>query len=148
MIDILGELSTEEFDIQVGPIGPAPALRQRLRSMPQVQAVIKALSEGKLTELDVSNHVGGLCKDFRTGERFAHDLALSAMAVAMEDWEADFAEGSLRILTSIMSLTFHMGAFLRLPFSYHLCTIPLNHTYHLLGPGHLHDEAYRLYTTF
>ena len=101
MTSILDALSSEEFDIEVGPLGPAPMLRQRLLSMPQVQAVMKALREGELTEEDVGNHVWGLCCDFRTVKTPAPNLALSAIAVVMEGRKTDFAEGFLKILSSL-----------------------------------------------
>ena len=101
MTSILDALSSEEFDIEVGPLGPAPALRQRLLSMPQIQAVIKALREGELTEEDVGDHVWGLCCDFRTVKTPAPNLALSAIAVVMEGRKTDFAEGFLKILSSL-----------------------------------------------
>jgi len=99
MLNVLDALSSEEFEVGLGPILPARALRRRLLRMPQVRAVSDALSRQTITDDDIGAHVSRLFSDFRAGERFEHDLALAALAVVLESRGTRFAEDFLAKLS-------------------------------------------------
>jgi hypothetical protein len=98
-MNLLDALSSEEFEVDVGPLVPAPLLRRRLLGMSEVRAVSKALSGQTLTDEDIGIHVSRLVREFQPGKRFEHDLALAALAVALETRATKFAQDFLETLS-------------------------------------------------
>jgi hypothetical protein len=94
-------LTTEDFAVSVGFELPPPALRLRLRSTPEAQAIVEALQSGELTEDAVREFVTALLGDLQKGKRFANDLALATLAVVLEPCATDFAEEYLRDLSRL-----------------------------------------------
>lgn len=67
------------------------ALRSLLDRRSEVAAVRRALREGGVEPDDIRNYVGRLLGSLTRGVRFPHDVALSALAVALQDHPGDFA---------------------------------------------------------
>jgi hypothetical protein len=100
-MDLLDALSSEEFEVKVGPFVPAPSLRRRLMETSEVRAVSKALLNQTLVDENINTHVNRLIQEFKPGKRFDHDLALSALAVALETRTTKFSEDFLDMLSKL-----------------------------------------------
>jgi hypothetical protein len=98
---VLERLLSDGFAVSVGFLLPAPALRRALGATEEVRDVIEALTDGALPESSIETFLSSLLGDLRKGERFPHDLALAALAVALEDRPTAFAEGYLRDLSRL-----------------------------------------------
>jgi hypothetical protein len=98
---LLERLKSEDFALTVGFLVPSPALGGKLRATREVQEVIAALAEGRLTDEEVRAFVSMLLADLRQGERFAHDLALAALAVALEGRTTALAQEYLQELADL-----------------------------------------------
>lgn len=72
-----------------------------LRRHPDVRQLRTSLKMGALAHLDVSQLVREFLADFRQGQRFTHEVALAAIAVALEEWPSPFAERFLRELAAL-----------------------------------------------
>jgi len=94
-------LNAEEFEIEVGHILPAAAMRERLLSLPEVRRAIAALDEGALAENDIRQFVSTLMAEFSEGVRFPYDVALAAIAVVLEGRSSDFADEYLHDLSRL-----------------------------------------------
>jgi hypothetical protein len=89
---LLDRLGSNEFNDCIGFVLPASPLRRILQRSSEVRRLAIALRYGEITENDVRKFTAQLLKEFRSGEVFRHDIALGALAVAMEHWEHNFAE--------------------------------------------------------
>lgn len=98
---ILDALKNENFELDVGPAREPHILWKRLNKSAQVAALREALSRGEVTDEDLSDFVSGLVREFRHGERFPYDLALAAIAVAVERLGTKFADAYIRILAGL-----------------------------------------------
>ncbi len=98
---LLENLKSEEFLLEMGFLLPPAALRHRLQSMRQVRELQEAIAQGAIPEQAVREFVGSLTGSLRRGERFPHDLALAALAVALENRTTPFAEEYLRDLAGL-----------------------------------------------
>jgi hypothetical protein len=92
---LLWRLSTDEFSDSIGFVLPPAPLRRVLQDSPDVQRLERALRYGQVTSQEISEFVEQILKEFRRGELFRHDIALAALAVAMEHWNNPFAEDFL-----------------------------------------------------
>lgn len=97
-MSVLNDLDSEGLADLGATIGGAEALRLVLSQRPEVSAVRRALAEGALAFPDVRDFVSTLLMDLRRGERFPHDVALAALAVALEDHPGDHAAAYLEDL--------------------------------------------------
>jgi hypothetical protein len=98
---LLLRLGTDEFNDDIGFVLPPVAMRRKLRRSPAVSDVNTALRYFQITIAEVRDFVSSLLMDFRPGEVFQHDIALAALAVAMEDWPNPFAEEYLLDLARV-----------------------------------------------
>jgi hypothetical protein len=98
---VLQQLLSDDFAVAVGFHSNPAGMRRRLARMPEIAAVRRALDEGALTEESIGRFVSGIMADFRRGEHFAHEDALSALCIALETRPTDFAEEFLRDLASL-----------------------------------------------
>jgi hypothetical protein len=94
-------LKSEEFEVEVGHILPAAALRVRLHSLPEVRRAIAVLNQGALSENGIRRFVATLMAEFRPGQRFPYDLGLAALAVVLERRPTEFADEYLRHLARL-----------------------------------------------
>lgn len=91
-LDALEQLTSEHFIASVGTISSVAGLRRYLARSPFIKAIREALSSGEISEERVRRFSNHLLRDFRPGELFAHELALAAIAVALEGRRTEFAE--------------------------------------------------------
>jgi hypothetical protein len=94
-------LKSEDFAVSVGFLLPPPALRRTLAATREVQEITRALAEGDITEEMIRKFVSSLLSDLHKGERFPHDLALAALAVALENSPLNVAVEFLRDLSTL-----------------------------------------------
>jgi hypothetical protein len=89
---VLEQLKSDEFAVSVGFLATPRSLRQFLAGSKEVLAVREALRQGAISENAIRRFVSSLMADFHRQERFSHELALAALAVAMETRPTNFAE--------------------------------------------------------
>ena len=106
---LLQHLSSDEFADNIGIILPPVPLRRVLQHSPDVRRLGEALRYGQITEKHVREFVGQLLTEFRPGELFRYDVALAALAVAMEHWGNSFAEEYLIDLARIQRSEFRVS---------------------------------------
>jgi hypothetical protein len=94
-------LTTEDFEIAVGPCGTPSALRRRLQRMPEVQAVRAALDAQVFSDDDLKSFVSQLVTAFAYGTLFPYDLALAAIATVLEARPTPFATEYLSTLSRL-----------------------------------------------
>lgn len=100
-MSLLDRLNSEFLDRAAFGISTADGLRRFLAHQADVIEVRRGMSSGAITEDDVHRFVRELLSDFRTGRTFSGDLALSALAVALETFPASFAEHFLTDLSGV-----------------------------------------------
>jgi hypothetical protein len=100
-VKLLNALTCEEFGVKVGFLLPSRALRRVLKHRPEVRGIEKSLAEGGLSEGAIRDFVSTCMSDLRRGERFPHDLALAALAVALENRQTALAKAYLRDLSRL-----------------------------------------------
>jgi hypothetical protein len=98
---VLEQLTSDEFFFSAAGLSTPSALRRFLGRRPEVAAIGEALLQGAITEDSLRRFVSRLTVDFRRGERFVHELALAALAVAVEKRPTDFAEEFLHDLARL-----------------------------------------------
>ncbi len=98
---VLEALTSEELALSVGFLSTSEALRRFLATTREVAAVRQAFEEGAIIEETVRRFVSDLLADFRRGERFPHEVALAALAVALQRRPTDFSEEFLRDLSQL-----------------------------------------------
>ena len=77
------------------------AIRRVLNRRLEIIDIRMALQNGSLTDDEIRQRIVELMQGFHPGERFAGDLELAALAVAVERRSTDFAEEFLRDLASL-----------------------------------------------
>jgi hypothetical protein len=103
---ILRHLGADEFSDAIGFVLPPVPMRHVLQLSLPVRMLESALRYGQVTSADVGEFVSNLLMDFRPGEVFRHDIALAALAVAMEHWHSAFAEEYLLDLARLQRTEF------------------------------------------
>src|SRR5262245_37296775 len=98
---LLSRLATDEFADTVGFFLPPGPFRHVLQQSLDVRRLAAALRYRQVTVEDIRGYVGHLLKEFRQDEIFRYDIALAALAVAMEHWSNSFAEEYLLDLARI-----------------------------------------------
>ena len=86
------DLTDDNFLIDYSLISNSRALHRALRTSKQVEHLRIALGQGELTEKSLRDFVATLLRDLEYGKKFPHDIALAAMAVALETRPTAFAE--------------------------------------------------------
>jgi len=98
---VLEHLKTDEFAVKFGFISNPAAVRRLLLKSNEIADVRRALNQGEISEGSVRTFVNDLVKDFRSGEHFPHDSALSAIAVSLEYRATPFADEFINDLASL-----------------------------------------------
>jgi hypothetical protein len=105
----LGALKSNDFHARAGFVATPTALHRLLRKSREVQAIRKGLETGELGEQMIHKYVDSLMNDLRPGQPFQHDLAISALAVALEKRGTEFAEEFLQDLARLKAAEMSMS---------------------------------------
>src|SRR5437763_364378 len=98
---LLERLKTTAFHEAIGVMLPPPALRHVLKDSRDGRKVSAALRRGEITEGQLEEFVESVVRDFVKGQKLPHDLALAALAAALESHPSDFAAAFLRNLAGL-----------------------------------------------
>lgn len=98
---VLDDLRSDEFELSVGFLSTASALRRFLARSGEVAAVRQALKEGAITENTIRKFVSVLMRDLRIGSRLPSEIAIAGLAVALETRATHFAEEYLHDLSRL-----------------------------------------------
>ena len=98
---VLEALKTEEFDVEVGPALQPELLWKRLARTQQVKDLKTAIEAGGISDGDLASFVSDLTGQFGRGQRFPYEMALGAVAVAVEARGTRFAEEYLCTLAGL-----------------------------------------------
>jgi hypothetical protein len=101
MSGVLDGLLSDPLQADACAYSTAPALHYFLARRPEVRQVTEAIQNGTIIPESVETFVRALQRDFRTGILFRHDLALAALAVALEGRSSRFADAFLRELAEL-----------------------------------------------
>jgi hypothetical protein len=82
-------------------ISTAEALRAFLRDRPEVVSLRRAINTGEITSVDIKIYVEELLRSFRAGRKFTDEIALAAIAIAVETFPGAFAEEYLENLANL-----------------------------------------------
>jgi hypothetical protein len=85
-------LKTPEFHDSVGFLLPPGPLRKALQRSTDVRRIVSAMRYREISEDEFRAFVSELLRDFRPDEAFPHDLALAALAAAVEHSVAPIAD--------------------------------------------------------
>lgn len=94
-------LTSDSFALSAGFISTPEALRRFLLRSQEVHDIRMALRQGAITEDTIREFVSSLMATFYAGRRFEHEMALAALAVALERRPTDFAEEFLHDLSRL-----------------------------------------------
>lgn len=92
MNKLLQTLASEAFAVKVGFLLPPLALRRQLQRFEAVRQIERAVREGAITETEVQEFTGDVVRHFQPGFLLPGELALAALAVALQFCPQDFAE--------------------------------------------------------
>lgn len=98
---VLECLKSDEFAISAEAIATPEALRRHLLRSQEVRDIREALRQGAITETSIRTFVSSLMREFIAGKHFPHEMALAALAVALERRPTDFAEEFLLNLAKL-----------------------------------------------
>jgi hypothetical protein len=98
---LLSDLTSDDFVVAAGMFAAPNALRRFLLRRPEIADIRNGLRDGAITEATIRDFVATLMKDFQPGKRFENELALAALAVALEKRPTDFAEEFLLDLAKL-----------------------------------------------
>lgn len=91
-VQLLQNLTTDEFGARFQCTSNPAAIHLMLQRDHDVQEIRTALANGTLTEEALENFCSDLTRQIKFGERFAHELALAAIAVSLETRQTPFAK--------------------------------------------------------
>lgn len=106
----LRNLSSDEFACRFLFPATASSLRIVLLRAPELAKLQKDLRAGFLPEIEIRKFVNELLNDFKQGERFPHEIALSSVAVLLERHFSAFAEEYLIDLARVRRSEFSMSS--------------------------------------
>src|SRR5260370_8200009 len=102
MTDLLAMLRTSEFAESLGFVLPPAAMRIALHRSPTVRQIATAVRRGEIAEQAIRSFVNSLASEYREEKALPGDLALAALAVALEQVPTDYAEEFLCDLTRLL----------------------------------------------
>jgi len=103
-VGLLGQVASDDFSISMGVVSSSHGLRRWLIKNDTVRALRRAILFGTITERAVRQFTDNLFIDFQRGTRFPHEIALSAIAVALENVNTEFASEYLNDLARLRVL--------------------------------------------
>jgi hypothetical protein len=92
MTDLLTRLRANDFGESLGFVLPPAAMRIGLQREPTVRQITMAIRRGEISEAMIRRFVNSLASEFQEGRSLPGDLAFAALAVALEQILADYAE--------------------------------------------------------
>lgn len=95
------QLTTPEFADSIGFALPPAPFRRVLQRSQYVRGLATSLQYGQIEESEIRSFVSELLARYKQGELFEFDVALAAVAVAMEHWTDSFADEFLIDLARI-----------------------------------------------
>jgi hypothetical protein len=98
---LLERLTSDDFILSTACVATSEALRHFLTRSEEVRDIRKAIEQGAITEEFIRVFVARLMEAFHAGERFEHEMAITALAVALERRPTDFAEEFLMDLAKL-----------------------------------------------
>ena len=98
---LLERLRGDDFNFSIGFLHSPAAVRRSLMKSPFVRHVAAALRFGAITEGIIQEFVSSIMAEFTNGLRLQNDLALAALAVALELRPTEFAEEYLHDLARL-----------------------------------------------
>lgn len=98
MLEILDSI---DFDVSVGVWGVPKPLYHVLKTKPEVLQLREAYLKGEITDIQIRQFVNNLLKDFKTGFQFEHNMAVMAIAVALENIDTPFAKEYIKDLAAL-----------------------------------------------
>lgn len=100
-MNALGNLQNEEIQTKGFVISTAEALKAFLKYRPEVLSLRKSIEAGEVTPTDIKEYVDELLRSFSTGKKFAHEIDLAAISMALETFPGNFAEEYLEDLSRL-----------------------------------------------
>lgn len=97
-MNALHDLTNDELACIGVSVSSPRALMHLLERREEVARVRQSLRDGSTTIVDIRDFVGALLAELQRGVRFPHDVAIAAVAVALQDHPGSFAEEYLRDL--------------------------------------------------
>lgn len=101
MSPVLEALTTDEFTLTFSCTSNPRAIYRALRRSDYVRELRDSVRSGELTETTIRKFCTELLKEFATGKRFQHELAIAAIAVAFERRVTTFADEFSRDLANL-----------------------------------------------
>ncbi len=98
---VLQQLTSDDFAVSAGCLSTPGSLRSFLHRSKEVAALKEALSQWAITDSTLRRFVSSLLRELRCGERFPHQLAIAAIAVALETRPTSFADEFLHDLSRL-----------------------------------------------
>lgn len=102
---ILEALKADAFKASIGSLTSPKALRRSLLHRPEVASVREALRNGHISEGTIERFVDSLMADFQRGTQFPHELALAALACALDGRRTEFAYNYLLDLARLQKFS-------------------------------------------
>jgi hypothetical protein len=99
--DMLDPLKSEDFELSLPVVSLPAVLRRALQDREEVDMLGAALASGAVTDEDLRSFTRELMESFEGGKTFAYDIALAAIAVALEPHRAPIADEILRGLADL-----------------------------------------------
>jgi len=100
-INSLDKISSENYLFSLGPELPPKAMREVILSTQECKNIRKDIEQGIVTDELVGEYVHKLFSEFKSGERFSHDLTLATLAVCYENYSTTFAKEFISDLASL-----------------------------------------------
>ena len=100
-MNTLNALQGDDIQAKGFSISTAEALRSFLRELSEVISLRSAITTGEITPTDIKKYVNELLRSFCAGKKFANEISLAAIAVAMETLPGPFAEEYIKDLARL-----------------------------------------------
>jgi hypothetical protein len=126
IIPVLAKLTSQDFEEAVGSLVPASVLRRVLHGNVSVRAVSEAFQIGTATEQNLRDFIRAELGALRRGEPLPHDLALAALAVALEGSRSSFATEFITGLAGLDIVELQMSVLMARECLKHRRSVPLN----------------------
>ena len=98
---LLERLDDDALALAIAPLNTVESIQAVLRRAPQVLEVRRAVQDGTLAPTTLREWVESCMQRFTRGERFHHETALCALAVAFETCATPFAQEFLEELATV-----------------------------------------------
>jgi N-glycosylase/DNA lyase len=97
----LRNLCTLEFESKLWAASTIEAIRWMIRQTDEYQKLCRGLKDETVNEAAIRRFVSSLLVSFRLGDRFQHEMALAALAVAFEEVRSSTANDYLEELARL-----------------------------------------------